>query len=49
MGIPTIVIGHPSRYVHSPNSIASLSDYKNGTRLVIEILKALNKNIIDNM
>jgi putative aminopeptidase FrvX len=47
LGIPTIVIGHPSRYVHSPNSIASLEDYKNGVRLAVEILKALNKDIIE--
>ncbi|MCL2350247.1 MAG: M20/M25/M40 family metallo-hydrolase, partial [Defluviitaleaceae bacterium] len=46
MGVPTIVIGHPSRYIHSPNSIASLTDYQNGTKLAVEILKALNKDVL---
>jgi putative aminopeptidase FrvX len=49
LGIPTIVIGHPSRYVHSPASMSSLEDYKNGTRLAIEILKVLNKEKIERM
>jgi putative aminopeptidase FrvX len=44
LGIPTIVIGHPVRYIHSPNSIAALEDYENGTKLAVEILKALNKD-----
>jgi len=45
MGVPTIVIGHPVRYGHSHNSIASLSDYKKGVRLAVEIIKAMNKDI----
>jgi putative aminopeptidase FrvX len=49
LGVPTVIIGHPSRYVHSPNSIASLADYKNGVRLAVEIIKTLNKNIIESM
>ncbi|MCL2170206.1 MAG: M20/M25/M40 family metallo-hydrolase [Defluviitaleaceae bacterium] len=48
LGVPTIVIGHPTRYVHSPNSIASLNDWVNGTELAIEILKELNKEIIND-
>ncbi|MCL2753921.1 MAG: M20/M25/M40 family metallo-hydrolase [Defluviitaleaceae bacterium] len=45
-GIPTIIIGHPSRHIHSPNSIASFEDYKNGVKLAVEVVKALNKEII---
>ncbi|MCL2574102.1 MAG: M20/M25/M40 family metallo-hydrolase [Defluviitaleaceae bacterium] len=45
LGIPTIVIGHPVRYGHSHNSIASLSDYKKGVQLAVEIIKAINKDI----
>ena len=45
LGVPTIVIGHPVRYVHSHNSIASLSDYKKGVRLTVEIIKAMNSKI----
>ena len=45
LGVPTIVIGHPVRYVHSHHSIASLSDYKKGVRLAVEIIKAMNSEI----
>ena len=45
---PTIVIGHPVRYAHSGNSIASLDDYKKGVALAVEIIKALNSNIISS-
>ncbi|MCL2621084.1 MAG: M20/M25/M40 family metallo-hydrolase [Defluviitaleaceae bacterium] len=47
MGVPNIIIAHPSRHVHSPNSIAYLPDYKNGVKLAVEILRTLDKNIID--
>ena len=46
MGIPTIVIGLPVRYIHSHNSIASLADYKQGIQLATEVVKALNPDII---
>jgi len=47
-GIPTIVIGQPVRYGHSHNSIASLSDYKKGVALALEIIKTLNADIINS-
>ncbi|MCL2576373.1 MAG: M20/M25/M40 family metallo-hydrolase [Defluviitaleaceae bacterium] len=46
LGVPTIIIGHPSRHIHSPHSIASFEDYKNGVKLAVEVVKALNKDII---
>ena len=46
-GVPTIVIGHPTRYVHSPNSVASLKDWEHGTNLAIEIIKSLNKDVFE--
>jgi len=48
LGVPTIVIGHPVRYGHSHNSIASLSDYKKGVQLAVEIIKAMNKDIYES-
>jgi len=47
-GIPTIVIACPVRYAHSHNSMASLNDYKNAVKLAIEVVKALNFEIIKN-
>jgi len=49
LGVPTIVIGLPTRYIHSHNSIASLSDYRNGVRLATEMVKALNTEIIESL
>jgi len=46
MGVPTIVIGLPSRHVHSPTSIASFADYTNSVRLAVEVVEALNSDII---
>jgi len=45
-GIPTIVIGCPVRYAHSHNSIASVRDYENAVALAVEVVKALNSEII---
>ncbi|MCK4857800.1 MAG: M42 family metallopeptidase [candidate division Zixibacteria bacterium] len=43
IGVPTIVIGIPTRYIHSHNSIMSRSDYNASVRLVIELVKKLDK------
>jgi len=45
-GIPTIVIACPVRYAHSHNSIASMTDYKNAVNLAVEVVLALNAEII---
>jgi len=42
LGVPTIIVGHPVRYAHSHNSIATLGDYKNGVALATEIAKVLD-------
>jgi len=47
-GVPTIVIGCPVRYAHSHNSIASISDYQNAVALAVEVVKALNSEVIGN-
>lgn len=46
LGIPTIVIGIPVRYIHTFHTIAALEDYKNAIELAKCILKELNENII---
>ncbi|NVM29898.1 MAG: M42 family metallopeptidase [Candidatus Helarchaeota archaeon] len=42
-GIPTANIGIPTRYVHSPAAIASLTDIKNGIRFLTLIAQNLPK------
>ena len=46
LGVPCIVIGFPVRYIHSHYGIASLQDYRDGVRLAVEILRALDAETI---
>ena len=43
IGVPTIVIGIPVRYIHSHNAIMSRDDYDASVRLVTELVKRLDK------
>lgn len=45
-GVPVIVIGLPVRYIHTHYGIASYYDFDNGVKLAIEVIKALNEEII---
>ena len=44
--VPVIVIGIPSRYIHTHYSMASYSDFDNAVRLACEIIRALDENTI---
>ena len=48
-GVPTIVIGVPTRHIHSHNSIIKRVDIDNTIELVIKILKKLNKKTVNNL
>jgi putative aminopeptidase FrvX len=41
-GIPVIVIGIPVRYAHTHYGICAYSDYDNGVKLAVELLKRLD-------
>ena len=41
-GIPCVVLGVPSRYIHSHNSIIDLADYKAMLALSVALVKRLN-------
>lgn len=41
-GIPVIIIGIPVRYAHTHYGISSYSDYENGVKLAVELLKRLD-------
>ncbi len=42
-GRPSIVIGVPTRHIHSHTSIVHLDDIKNAVRLIVEIVKRLDE------
>ncbi len=45
-GIPTLVVATPTRYIHTHHGIASIDDYENVIKLVLEVITTLNKDII---
>jgi putative aminopeptidase FrvX len=46
-GCPTVVIGIPTRHIHSHVGLLSLKDVENAVRLVIELIKRLDANTVD--
>lgn len=44
--VPVIVIGVPVRYIHTHYGFACLEDYQYSVRLAVEVVKALNADII---
>ena len=45
-GVPSIVIGVPTRYIHSHVGVLSLEDFQNAVKLVSEAIKRLNEKRI---
>jgi endoglucanase len=43
-GVPSLVLSIPTRYIHSHNSIIHRDDYDAAVRLVVAMLKKLDKN-----
>ncbi len=48
-GIPTLVIGIPTRYIHTHYSISHLRDFEDSVRLVVEFIKQLKPEDIENL
>ena len=46
LGIPTIVIGVPVRYIHSPQGITSYYDFEASVQLAVEVAKALTPEVL---
>jgi len=46
-GIPVVTAGVPVRYIHAMNCITTYEDFEKTASLITEIVKALNKDIID--
>lgn len=48
-GCPTVVIGPPTRHIHSHVGMCSLRDIQDSVRLVVEVLKKLDKKTVDGL
>lgn len=48
-GVPSLVIGVPTRYIHSAASVFSLSDYHGAVRLVSALVHRLDRATVDGL
>lgn len=46
LGVPTIYIGAPTRYIHAHNGIMNRADYDNTVKLIVEVIKRLDKETV---
>lgn len=49
IGVPSVVIGPPVRYIHSHNGIMNRSDYDNTIKLVCELIKKLDRKTVKSL
>lgn len=47
-GVPTIVLGVPTRYAHTHYGYAAMEDYSNTVKLAVEIIKRLDWKVINS-
>jgi putative aminopeptidase FrvX len=47
-GCPTVVIGVPTRHIHSHSGLLSLKDTENTVRLLIEVVKRLDEKTVES-
>jgi endoglucanase len=47
-GCPSIVIGVPTRHIHSHVGLFSFQDAENAVKLIGEVLKRLDKETVEN-
>ncbi|MCD6593715.1 peptidase M28, partial [Candidatus Bathyarchaeota archaeon] len=48
IGCPSVVIGVPTRHIHSHVGLLSLEDAENAVKLVIELIKRLDKERVES-
>ena len=49
LGIPSIVLGTPARYIHSHNAMINLNDYLAMVKLSTALVKALDQETVDGL
>jgi len=49
IGVPTIVLSVPTRYVHSPLGIIHMEDYENCLLLLTRMIRELNYQVVKNL
>lgn len=46
LGVPTVVLSVPSRYIHTHNSIININDYLSALHLILELVKRLDAETV---
>ena len=46
LGVPSVVIGPPTRYIHSHNSMMCRKDYDSVVKLIVELVKKLDQKTV---
>ncbi len=49
IGVPSVVIGPPVRYIHSHNGILNRTDYDNTIKLISEVIKKLDRKTVADL
>jgi endoglucanase len=48
-GVPTLVLGVPARYIHTPQSLLHVDDYLNTLKLTLELLHVLDETTVKGL
>ena len=48
-GIPSLSIGIATRYIHSHAGILHRDDYENTVKLIVEVIKKLDRRAVDQI
>lgn len=48
-GVPSLVIGFPTRYIHSAASVIHRDDFDNVVRLVVAVIKRLDRTVLNDL
>jgi putative aminopeptidase FrvX len=49
LGVPTVVLGIPTRHIHSHGSIIHRDDYENGLKLIKAVVARLDADVVDDL
>ncbi|HOJ92155.1 MAG TPA: M42 family metallopeptidase [Dictyoglomaceae bacterium] len=48
-GVPSIVISVPARYIHSHTSIINIDDFLSAKKLILEVIKKLDRETVESL
>ncbi|MEF2892693.1 MAG: M42 family peptidase, partial [Akkermansia sp.] len=48
-GVPCIVLGIPTRYIHAHNGVLDLRDYRAATELTVALARGLNREAVESL